>query len=293
MAIKKRGGLGSGMSSLFSSNEIEEKHSGGVLEVDINKITPNPKQPRNKFDDATLMELADSIKEVGVLQPITVKKNGDYYVIIAGERRWRAARIAGLEKIPAIEKDLDELKILEAALIENVQREDLNPMEEAYTYKRLSEEYSLSQEQIAKKVGKSRTVVANAIRLLNLDERVQTFIKENRISNGHGRALIPLDKEQQFELAERIIDEGLSVRQIEELVKEIQNPQPEEEKKTEKTVAPNPELARACVEIEKDLKSIFGTKVTIKNGKKKGKIEIEYYSPDELDRIVGLMKKNM
>ena len=206
MAIKKRGGLGSGMSSLFSSNEIEEKHSGGVLEVDINKITPNPKQPRNKFDDATLMELADSIKEVGVLQPITVKKNGDYYVIIAGERRWRAARIAGLEKIPAIEKDLDELKILEAALIENVQREDLNPMEEAYTYKRLSEEYSLSQEQIAKKVGKSRTVVANAIRLLNLDERVQTFIKENRISNGHGRALIPLDKEQQFELAERIIE---------------------------------------------------------------------------------------
>ena len=282
MAMKKRGGLGSGMSSLFSSNEIEEKHSGGVLEVDINKITPNPKQPRNKFDDATLMELADSIKEVGVLQPITVKKNGDYYVIIAG-----------LEKIPAIEKDLDELKILEAALIENVQREDLNPMEEAYTYKRLSEEYSLSQEQIAKKVGKSRTVVANAIRLLNLDERVQTFIKENRISNGHGRALIPLDKEQQFELAERIIDEGLSVRQIEELVKEIQNPQPEEEKKTEKTVAPNPELARACVEIAKDLKSIFGTKVTIKNGKKKGKIEIEYYSPDELDRIVGLMKKNM
>lgn len=293
MAMKKRGGLGSGMSSLFSSNEIEEKHSGGVLEVDINKITPNPKQPRNKFDDATLMELADSIKEVGVLQPITVKKNGDYYVIIAGERRWRAARIAGLEKIPAIEKDLDELKILEAALIENVQREDLNPMEEAYTYKRLSEEYSLSQEQIAKKVGKSRTVVANAIRLLNLDERVQTFIKENRISNGHGRALIPLDKEQQFELAERIIDEGLSVRQIEELVKEIQNPQPEEEKKTEKTVAPNPELARACVEIAKDLKYIFGTKVTIKNGKKKGKIEIEYYSPDELDRIVGLMKKNM
>ena len=279
MAIKKRGGLGSGMSSLFSSNEIEEKHSGGVLEVDINKITPNPKQPRNKFDDATLMELADSIKEVGVLQPITVKKNGDYYVIIAGERRWRAARIAGLEKIPAIEKDLDELKILEAALIENVQREDLNPMEEAYTYKRLSEEYSLSKE--------------HAIRLLNLDERVQTFIKENRISNGHGRALIPLDKEQQFELAERIIDEGLSVRQIEELVKEIQNPQPEEEKKTEKTVAPNPELARACVEIAKDLKSIFGTKVTIKNGKKKGKIEIEYYSPDELDRIVGLMKKNM
>lgn len=264
-----------------------------MLEVDINKITPNPKQPRNKFDDATLMELADSIKEVGVLQPITVKKNGDFYIIIAGERRWRAARIAGLEKIPAIEKDLDGLKILEAALIENVQREDLNPMEEAYTYKRLSEEYSLSQEQIAKKVGKSRTVVANAIRLLNLDERVQTFIKENRISNGHGRALIPLDKEQQFELAERIIDEGLSVRQIEELVKEIQNPQPEEEKKTEKTIAPNPELARACVEIAKDLKSIFGTKVTIKNGKKKGKIEIEYYSPDELDRIVGLMKKNM
>ena len=151
MAIKKRGGLGSGMSSLFSSNEIEEKHSGGVLEVDINKITPNPKQPRNKFDDATLMELADSIKEVGVLQPITVKKNGDYYVIIAGERRWRAARIAGLEKIPAIEKDLDELKILEAALIENVQREDLNPMEEAYTYKDFQRNIVLVRNRLPKK----------------------------------------------------------------------------------------------------------------------------------------------
>ena len=146
-------------------------------------------------------------------------------------------------------------------------------MEEAYTYKRLSEEYSLSQEQIAKKVGKSRTVVANAIRLLNLDERVQTFIKENRISNGHGRALIPLDKEQQFELAERIIDEGLSVRQIEELVKKYKILS-RRKKKTEKTVAPNPELARACVEIAKDLKSIFGTKVTIKNGKKKAKLKL-------------------
>ena len=299
MAAKR--GLGKGLGAIFGEEVIKEQKEkiamedgkGKELMVKLSLIQPNKEQPRKTFDQEKLKELSASIKRYGILQPLLVKKNGNFYEIIAGERRWRAARIAGLEKIPAIEKDLDELKILEAALIENVQREDLNPMEEAYTYKRLSEEYSLSQEQIAKKVGKSRTVVANAIRLLNLDERVQTFIKENRISNGHGRALIPLDKEQQFELAERIIDEGLSVRQIEELVKEIQNPQPEEEKKTEKTVAPNPELARACVEIAKDLKSIFGTKVTIKNGKKKGKIEIEYYSPDELDRIVGLMKKNM
>ena len=304
MAQPKKTGLGKGLDALFGGVSINEQPQETVVEekseindnlksLKITEVEPNRDQPRKQFKQEALEDLAESIKTYGIIQPIVVTKQDGYYGIVAGERRWRAARIAGLEKIPAIEKDLDELKILEAALIENVQREDLNPMEEAYTYKRLSEEYSLSQEQIAKKVGKSRTVVANAIRLLNLDERVQTFIKENRISNGHGRALIPLDKEQQFELAERIIDEGLSVRQIEELVKEIQNPQPEEEKKTEKTIAPNPELARACVEIAKDLKSIFGTKVTIKNGKKKGKIEIEYYSPDELDRIVGLMKKNM
>lgn len=290
MVTKKKGGLGSGMSSLFSSNEFEEK-SGGILEIEINKITPNPNQPRSKFDEETLVELAESIKEVGVLQPITVKKEKDYYFIIAGERRWRAARIAGLKTVPVIIKDLDDLKTLEAAIIENVQREDLNPMEEAFTYKRLADEFNLNQEAIAKKVGKSRTVVANAIRLLNLDKRVQTFVKENKISNGHARTLIPLENDLQFELAEKIIEEGLSVRQTEELVKAVQNPEPE--KKEEKVVARNPELARACVELAKDLKTIFGTKVTIKNGKKKGKIEIEYYSPDELDRIVGLMKKNM
>lgn len=296
MATQKKG-LGMGLGALMSSNDIEGS-SNKIHEVDINKINPNKNQPRTNFDENSLQELANSINEIGIIQPLTVKKIDDYYEIIAGERRWRAARIAGLRKIPVIIKDFDDLKILEAALIENIQREDLNPMEEAFTYIRFSEEFNLSQEDIAKKVGKSRSAVANAMRLINLDNRVQTFVKEGKISSGHGRTLLGImNNNLQFELAEKIIDDGLSVRQTEELVKEVienLNKTNIEEKTAEK-VNVNSEIARECLRISNELKSIFGTKVNIKNNKNKGngKIEIEYSSIDDLDRIVGMIKEKM
>lgn len=288
--VQKKG-LGMGLNSLLGANDIKSNdNSNKVLELDINKITPNKNQPRNTFNDISLQELADSIKEVGVIQPITVKKVGEFYEIVAGERRWRASRIAGIKTIPAIVKDFDDLKSLEAALIENIQREDLNPIDEALTYSRFHEEFNLNQEEIAKKVGKSRPAVANAMRLLNLDKRVQTFVKECKLSNGHARALLGIsdDNELQFELAEKCIEEELSVRQAEELVKfhtDISN------KPEKPSIKHNPEIARAYLALAKDLKNILGTKVNIKNGKNKGKIEIEYYSQDELDRLVGLFKQ--
>lgn len=290
--VQKKGlgkGLGKGLDSLLGSNTIDINDSSRVSEIDINKITPNKNQPRTIFNESSLQELADSIKEVGVLQPITVKKIDDYYEIIAGERRWRASRIAGLKTIPALVKDFDSLKSLEAALIENIQREDLNPIEEALTYSRFSQEFNLNQEEIAKKVGKSRPAVSNAMRLLNLDKRVQTFVRENKLSNGHARALLGIsDNDLQFELAEKVIEEELSVRETENLIKITNQPKVEEE---EKKITHNPEAARAYLAIAKDLKSILGTKVNIKNGKNKGKIEIEYYSQEELDRLVGMFKQ--
>jgi ParB-like protein len=290
--VQKKG-LGKGLNSLLGSNNIlsssENDNNEKVMELDINKITPNKNQPRTIFNEISLQELADSITEVGVLQPITVKKIDDYYEIIAGERRWRASRIAGLKTIPAIVKDLEGLKALEAALIENIQREDLNPIEEALTYVRFSQEFNLSQEEIAKKVGKSRPSIANAMRLLNLDKRVQTFVKECKLSNGHARALLSINNNDlQFELAEKIIEEELSVRQTEELIKiALESKNNEETRK----ITHNPEAARTYLALAKDLKTIFGTKVNIKNGKNKGKIEIEYYSQDELDRLIGMFKQ--
>lgn len=296
MAIQKKG-LGMGLGALMSSNDIEASNNK-IHEVDINKINPNKNQPRTNFDENSLQELANSINEIGIIQPLTVKKVDEYYEIIAGERRWRAARIAGLRKIPVIVKDFDDLKILEAALIENIQREDLNPMEEAFTYIRFSEEFNLSQEEIAKKVGKSRSAVANAMRLINLDDRVQTFVKEGKISSGHGRTLLGIvNSNLQFEIAERIIDDDLSVRQTEELVKEIiENlDKPNIEEKTIEKVNVNSEIARECLRISNELKNIFGTKVNIKNNKNRGngKIEIEYSSIDDLDRIVGMIKEKL
>ncbi len=290
MAAQKKSGLGKGLGALMSSNDIPQENN--ILEIDINKITPNKNQPRNVFNDTALEELAQSIEEMGILQPLTVKKIDDYYEIIAGERRWRAARLAGLRKVPVIVKEFDDFKSLEAALIENIQREDLNPMEEAFTYIRFKDEFALNQEEIAKKVGKSRSAVANAMRLANLDKRVQVFVKEYKLTNGHARALLAIDNnDMQFELAEKIIEEDLSVRETEELVKiTIENmnkpPVVEEKKKVS-----NPEVARECMRIAKDLRSIFGTKVNVKNNKNKGKIEIEYNSIDDLDRIVGMIKE--
>lgn len=290
MAAQKKSGLGKGLGALMTSNDIPQENN--ILEIDINKITPNKNQPRSVFNDAALEELAQSIEEMGILQPLTVKRIDDYYEIIAGERRWRAARIAGLRKVPVIIKEFDDLKSLEAALIENIQREDLNPMEEAFTYIRFKDEFNMNQEEIAKKVGKSRSAVANAMRLANLDKRVQVFVKEYKLTNGHARTLLSIDNNDiQFDLAEKIIEEDLSVRETEDLVKiTVENmnrpPVVEEKKKVS-----NPEVARECMRIAKDLRSIFGTKVNVKNNKNRGKIEIEYNSIDDLDRIVGMIKE--
>lgn len=289
MAIKKSalGSKGRGLNALINS-EVDNfgMVSGSVVEIDINKIEPNHNQPRKRFEESALEALADSIKECGVIQPVILKKKDDYYELIAGERRWRASKIAGLKKIPAIIKEYDDETLFEVALIENLQREDLNAIEEANGYKRLSEEFNLSQEQIAKKVAKSRSAVANSMRLLNLDIRVQDFVSEGKISGGHARTLLSLeDGEAQFEFAERIIEDGLSVRQVEELVKYHQS---------RKSKAPKDEKAskfntEAFGKIENDLKSIFGTKVKLKNKQSKGKIEIEFYSDDDLDRLITMI----
>lgn len=291
---KKTSGLGGrGVSALFGEEniEVESNTSNGFIEVSINKIDNNKEQPRKNFDDESLKELADSIKEVGILQPITVKEVENGYEIIAGERRWRAARMAGLTTVPVIVKKYSDLEALEASLIENLQRVDLNPLEEALTYKKLATEFNLSQEEIASRVGKSRAVVANAMRLLNLDSRVQDFVREGRLSNGHARALLGInDGNLQYEAAEKVIEEMLSVRQTEELVKEINEPKAEEKAPEKKKGIKDPEAVRAYLAIAKDLKSVLGAKVNIKNGKNKGKIEIEYFSEDELERLVGLIK---
>lgn len=287
---KKISGLGGrGVSALFGEENVEVE-STGYVEVNINKIDNNKEQPRKSFDDESLRELAESIKEVGILQPITVKEVANGYEIIAGERRWRAARLAGLATVPVIIKKYSDLEALEASLIENLQRVDLNPLEEALTYKRLATEFNLSQEEIAARVGKSRAVVANAMRLLNLDSRVQDFVREGRLSNGHARALLGIaDSDLQYEAAERVIEEMLSVRQTEELVKELNEPKQEDQPKAKSGIK-DPEAVRAYLAMAKDLKSILGAKVNIKNGKNKGKIEIEYFSEDELERLVGLIK---
>lgn len=287
---KGLGSKGLGLEALLNSkmNELNEKtQETGVFEVDIDKIEPNKNQPRKIFEENALEELAESIKEHGVIQPIILKKINSGYEIIAGERRWRASKIAGIKKIPAVVKNIDDLKAFETALVENLQREGLNPMEEAKSYKRLIEEFSFSQEEAAKKVGKSRSVVANVMRLLNLDERVQIFISENKLSNGHGRALLGIsDNNIQFETAEKIIQEELSVRETEKLVKKIteNNNKDKKEKREIKFNTNNYKY------IENDLKSIFGTKVKLSNNKNKGKIEIEYYSDEDLDRLIGIMK---
>lgn len=296
MAEKKKG-MGRGLGALkIETIAVEAPASeakGDILSVDINKITPNKDQPRKNFDEESLDELAASIKGIGVIQPITVKRSGEFYTIIAGERRWRAARKAGINEIPVmIRDDISDLEALELALIENIQREDLNPLEEALTYKKFADEFDLNQEAIALKVGKSRAAVANSIRLLNLDKRVQTFLVENRLSSGHCRTLLGLtDKDVQFETAEHVIEEGLSVRETEELVKKINETPVNVE--APKSVMKDPVAARIYYDIQNDLRSILGTKVKV-NGKKAkngGKIEIVFSSDEDLDRIVGMIKK--
>ena len=297
MPIKKKG-LGKGLDSLIPDNKsmksvtsektVESKEDAaaksGVQVMKINEVEPNRDQPRKNFDEDALLELSDSIKQFGVLQPLLVRKRKDYYEIIAGERRWRAAKLAGVKEVPVIEKEYTDQEILEIGLIENIQRENLNPIEEAIAYKRLLEEFNLKQDEVAERVSKSRTAVTNSMRLLKLSDKVQQMIIDDMISTGHARALLAIDDpELQYTLANKIFDEKLSVRETEKLVKEIKNPKKPKEKKPVAN-------SFSYQDLEEKMKSVFGTKVSIASkGKGKGKIEIEYYSDDELEHLFDMM----
>ena len=255
--------------------------------VKISKVEPNRTQPRKQFDEDALVELSESIKQFGILQPLLVSDKGDYYEIIAGERRWRAAKLAGLKEVPVIIKEFNDQQVVEISLIENIQREDLNPIEEAMAYKRLINEFKLKQDSIAERVSKSRTAVTNSLRLLKLDERVQQMLIDEMISAGHARAILAIpDKDKQASVAMKVFDEKLSVRETEKLVKHIVEPP---KKKAEKQV--NTAEDAIYESLEEKMKGIVGTRVFIHRKKNnKGKIEIEYYSRDELERIIELFE---
>ena len=267
--------------------EFEGKPGEQVQIVKLTKVEPSSEQPRKQFDADALQELAESIKQFGVLQPLLVQKKEDYYEIIAGERRWRASKLAGLKEVPVIVKEFTEQEAVEISLIENIQREDLNPIEEAMAYKRLMEEFHLKQDAIAERVSKSRTAVTNSMRLLKLDDRVQQMLIDEMISTGHARALLALEsKDAQAEAAVKVFDEKLSVRETERLVKELLNPV---QKKEEKPKNQAEELVYK--NLEEKIKQIIGSKVAInRRTDNKGKIEIEYYSQEELERIVELLE---
>lgn len=310
MAVRKTG-LGKGLDSLIPAaipkttenakvkaedvrkNRKTSAGTGDGLEkaetlVKLSLIEPNREQPRKAFEEDPLLELADSIKQFGVLQPLLVQKKKDYYEIIAGERRWRAAKLAGLKEIPVIIRSFTDLEVVEISLIENIQRQNLNPIEEALAYRRLLDEFNLKQDEIAERVSKSRTAITNSMRLLKLDDRIQQMLVEDMISTGHARALLGIEnKEEQYILANRVFDQKLSVRETEKLVKEIVTPKIPRKKDT------FIDEARTAIygNLEDRIKSILGTKVSInQKTKQKGYIEIEYYSEQELDRILELIQ---
>jgi len=281
-----KNGLGKGLGSLIMDTDLNHSNPT-VVELKIVDVEPNKNQPRHSFDEEKLHDLAASIKEHGVITPILVKKqeNG-FYKIIAGERRWRASKIAGKKTIPAIIKDFTHQQIQEVALIENLQREDLNPIEEAKGYKMLMDEFDLTQEMISQKVSKSRSSIANSLRLLNLTTKVCRLLEQDKISVGHAKVLLSVDNEDlQESYAQTVIDENLSVRELERLIKE----NPEGKKKVKKEKKEDLNLKLAFMDFEKIAKSALGTKVTVKGSKKKGKIEIEYYGNEDLERIAKLL----
>lgn len=300
---KSKGGLGRGISNLINVDDENEKKEDNVVikevvkevvkevkvpsetKVKLSLIEPNKDQPRKAFDEDALIELSESIKQYGVLQPLLVQKKDNYYEIIAGERRWRAAKLAGVKEVPVVIKDYSSQEVMEIALIENIQREDLNPIEEAKAYQRLIKDYRLKQDEVAEKVSKSRAAITNSLRLLKLDERVQDMVMEGKISSGHARTIISIeDKDKQYMIAQKIFDEKLSVREVEKLMKTLDAPE-----KKEKKLPENDFVYR---DLEQKLKNIMGTQVIIKNkSNNKGKIEIDYYSQAELERIYDLLKK--
>lgn len=306
MAAKKSG-LGRGLDALFPEKTVQSKHqeikklnnitesqisqekegkNNGVMMVKISKVEPNREQPRKKFDEDSLLELSESIKQYGVLQPLLVSDKKDYYEIIAGERRWRAAKLAGIKEIPIIIREFSNQETVEISLIENIQREDLNPVEEAMAYKRLIDEFHLKQDEIAERVSKSRTAVTNSLRLLKLDPRVQNMVIEEMITAGHARAILGIsDPDTQEMVAAKVFDHKLSVRETEELVRKILNPSKKKEKVS------NTAEDAVYESLEEKMKGITGTRVFIRRKKNnKGKIEIEYYSRDDLERIIDLFE---
>lgn len=313
MAARKKGGLGKGIDALISPSVKRETEKEKVVEEPVEKIVekivevekvvekpveqlmrideiePNQLQPRKNFDEDALQELSESIKQFGLIQPIIVKNKGKYYEIVAGERRWRAARIAGLKEVPVIIKEYSEKESMEIAIVENLQREDLNPIEEAQAYQKLIGEFGLKQDEAAQRVSKSRTAVTNALRLLKLDERVQQMVIDEMISGGHARALLAIeDKEEQYLTAMLIFDNKMSVRETEKLVRE--HIKKEEEKRVEKKEDFS-QMETIYHQLEERMKSVIGSKVAIHSRNyKKGKIEIEYYSNDELERIIDLIE---
>lgn len=296
--VAKKSGLGKGLDSLIPASSPKKVPSKSKKQVTVEKevkkeevmlkiteVEPNRGQPRKNFDEDALLELSESIKQFGIIQPIIVQKKDDYYEIIAGERRWRAAKLAGLKEVPVIVKDYTDQEIVEISLIENIQRENLNPIEEAKAYKRLLDEFDLKQDEVAERVSKSRTAVTNSMRLLRLDEKVQQMVIDDMISSGHARALLAVeDKALQAKIAVRVFDEKLSVREVERLVKSIGKEKPEKKKQ---------EVVNGFIykDIEEKIKGILGTKVYVNHkNNNKGKIEIEYYSNDELERILDLFE---
>lgn len=279
-------GLGKGLGALLNTEESVDSILEPSMELKISQIEPNKSQPRTEFDQEKLNILADSIKKYGVLQPIVVKKleNG-FYRIIAGERRWRASKLAGLTKIPVVIRDYDDQETMEIALVENLQREDLNPFEEARGYRELMDLFSMTQEQVAHKVGKSRSAVANSIRLLSLSDEIKELVLKKELTVGHVRALLATDNEGiQLMAARQIVHDGLTVRQTEALIKNLLK-----EKKVKKVSPVDEELRRYLTTLEKKLSDSLGTKVTIQSKKNRGKIEIEYYNNDDFERIMNLI----
>jgi len=280
--LGKKFGLGKGLGALIPEEEIIDDGST-IFKIPMNLIKANKEQPRKSFDPEKISELAESIKEHGVIQPIILNKEDDIYLVIAGERRFRAAKSIGLEEIPAIVMNINNKEVLEISLIENIQREDLNPIEEAIAYKKLLVDFNLTQEEISKKVSKSRTAITNCMRLLNLDERVQDYIIDGVISEGHGRAILGIaDKQFQYQISQMVIDESLNVRETEKLVKNFGN------EKKEKTIKNQNDIYYK--DIMNKLENRFGTKVLINSkSKNKGKIEIEYYSEEDFERILEVL----
>ena len=296
MGIKERSdevakrGLGKGLSALISEDfSIENEGNAGVMELKVTQIEPDPEQPRRDFDEEKLALLASSIQAHGVIQPLIVSEQSNgFYQIIAGERRWRAAKLAGLQSVPVIVRQYSREQSAEVALVENLQREDLNPIEEARGYKTLMDEFSLTQQQVAEKVGKSRPAVANALRLLHLPESVQDMVVYGELSSGHARAISGIsDAELQIDIAQKAAAQDLSVRQVEKMISQMA--QAKAAVKTEEPVDMN--LQTQLKGIQTDLQSYLGTKVKLVAGKKKGKIEIEYYDLSELERVIDLIKK--